>query len=318
METQTAGNTETQTQGDHDSAIEDLSSEVSTSGSTSLSSSFYEYVTEYGRTYHAPQDGVFYPFPNDEREQDRLNLTHAIYANINQSQLHLCPVANPARVLDVGTGTGKWALDFADNHPEATVIGIDISPIQPPWTAPNCTFYLQDLQKDWCFHEKFDFIYARDLFCSLQYPTQFLQRAFENLQPGGWFEVQDFGLPMSDDGTIKPNSYYQYWADNYRKAMKNIGRDPDLAQKYGNSMEEVGFINIKKVQQKVPHNRWPKIAKLKELGLQNQANIHMGLEGFSLRLFCSILGMPEASVYATLAVMRMELDNRKIHAYTPV
>lgn len=27
--------------------------------------------------------------------------------------------------------------DFADDHPEATVIGTDISPIQPKWVPPN-------------------------------------------------------------------------------------------------------------------------------------------------------------------------------------
>jgi methylase of polypeptide subunit release factors len=33
-------------------------------------------------------------------------------------------------VLDIGTGTGIWAIDFADEHPEAEVIGTDLSPIQ--------------------------------------------------------------------------------------------------------------------------------------------------------------------------------------------
>lgn len=33
--------------------------------------------------------------------------------------------------LDIGTGTGIWAIDFADEHPETTVIGTDLSPIQP-------------------------------------------------------------------------------------------------------------------------------------------------------------------------------------------
>lgn len=33
-------------------------------------------------------------------------------------------------VLDVGTGTGIWALDFADAYPNAEVSGVDLSPIQ--------------------------------------------------------------------------------------------------------------------------------------------------------------------------------------------
>jgi len=36
-------------------------------------------------------------------------------------QLHLAPVTQAHRVLDVGTGTGIWAIDFADEHPESQV-----------------------------------------------------------------------------------------------------------------------------------------------------------------------------------------------------
>lgn len=37
-------------------------------------------------------------------------------------ELGLCPkVDNAKRVLDVGTGSGVWAIDYADTHPEAEV-----------------------------------------------------------------------------------------------------------------------------------------------------------------------------------------------------
>jgi methylase of polypeptide subunit release factors len=44
----------------------------------------------------------------------------------------LCPKNNGAkRVLDLGTGSGIWAIEYADAHPEADVIGVDLSPVQP-------------------------------------------------------------------------------------------------------------------------------------------------------------------------------------------
>lgn len=51
---------------------------------------------------------------------------------ILDNKLYLAPIEkNVQKVLDIGTGTGIWAIDFADEHPSATVIGTDISPIQP-------------------------------------------------------------------------------------------------------------------------------------------------------------------------------------------
>ena len=46
-------------------------------------------------------------------------------------KLYFAPVKAPKKVLDIGTGTGIWAMDFGDEFPEAEVIGTDISPIQP-------------------------------------------------------------------------------------------------------------------------------------------------------------------------------------------
>lgn len=50
--------------------------------------------------------------------------------------LYLAPlalVASPKRILDIGAGTGIWAIEIADQYPESTVIGTDLSPVQPNW-----------------------------------------------------------------------------------------------------------------------------------------------------------------------------------------
>jgi len=63
------------------------------------------------------------------------DLQHHLVTLTLGDRLGLAPPNDPdskvKRVLDVGTGTGIWAVDFGDEHPEAKVIGVDLSPIQP-------------------------------------------------------------------------------------------------------------------------------------------------------------------------------------------
>ncbi|KAI4245671.1 MAG: hypothetical protein LQ352_006528 [Teloschistes flavicans] len=53
--------------------------------------------------------------PNDEAELDRLDLTHQKLRILLDQKLLLCPVTNPKSVLDVGTGTGIWAIEYGAN-----------------------------------------------------------------------------------------------------------------------------------------------------------------------------------------------------------
>ena len=113
---------------DTDSAFEDDSD---ASSYTSLISEVQNYKYENGRRYHSYREGQ-YVLPNDEAEQDRQDLSHHIRNLVLNGDLSRAPIgAKPRRVLDVGTGTGIWAIDFADEFPSASVIGTDLSPIQP-------------------------------------------------------------------------------------------------------------------------------------------------------------------------------------------
>lgn len=79
--------------------------------SASIASSVFNYKYQNGRRYHAFREGE-YVLPNDETEQDRLDLLHHIWRLTIGGSLFRAPISAPKRVLDFGTGTGIWAIDF--------------------------------------------------------------------------------------------------------------------------------------------------------------------------------------------------------------
>lgn len=89
---------------------EGLVEDAGSSTSTTLSSDVRDYVFENNRRYHRYQEGR-YLLPNDEPEQERENMKHAMIVNVCDGRLHMAPLVNPQRVLDIGTGTGIWAVD---------------------------------------------------------------------------------------------------------------------------------------------------------------------------------------------------------------
>jgi hypothetical protein len=44
--------------------------------------------------------------------------------------------------------TGKWAIEVADDFPNALVRGFDLAPIQPTHLPLNCSFYICDVTVD--------------------------------------------------------------------------------------------------------------------------------------------------------------------------
>lgn len=78
--------------------------------STSLSATVRDYVFENNRRYHKFKEGR-YLIPNDEPEQEREDMKHAMVVNLCGGQLHVAPLANPQNIIDIGTGTGIWAID---------------------------------------------------------------------------------------------------------------------------------------------------------------------------------------------------------------
>jgi len=230
---------------DADSAV---GSESDASTSASITSSVYGYRYENGRRYHAYRDGK-YMLPNDEAEQDRLDLHHHIFRLVLGGRLFRAPIdVKPQRVLDFGTGTGIWALDFADEFPSATVIGTDLSPIQPTWVSPNCKFYVDDVESEWLYRpeEAFDFIHARGMGGSIANWDALYRQAYTHLKPGGWIEMQEYEawIWSDDDPLLAKCPYVAQWQQLCDEASMKFGRRLNVATEQKQNLIKAGFVDV--------------------------------------------------------------------------
>jgi SAM-dependent methyltransferase len=83
------------------------------------------------------------------------------------NKLHLAPVADDiTHVLDIGTGTGIWVIEFAHQHPSCDITGTDLSPIQPDQVPSNVRFVIDDAEEQWAFNQKFDYVHVRVMIIS--------------------------------------------------------------------------------------------------------------------------------------------------------
>lgn len=85
-------------------------SDGGSAASTSISSSIRDYNFENRRRYHKFREGRYF-LPNDDIEQEREYMKHAMVMNLCEGRLHYAPLANPQNILDIGTGIGIWAID---------------------------------------------------------------------------------------------------------------------------------------------------------------------------------------------------------------
>ena len=281
----------------------------------SLTSSIENYTVENGRRYHAFKDGS-YVMPNDETELDRLDLMHQLLRITMRNQLFFAPIGEgKPKILDVGTGTGIWAIEMGDEYPDAEIIGTDLSPTQPSWVPANVKFEIDDVEEPWTFQEKFDFIHVRYLAAAIADWPKLVRQVFRHTKPGGWAEFQDFDPSYySDDGSFKEGQSLYKYINIFNDAAKGFGRDSMPGPQLEGWMKDAGFVNVVHERFRLPIGPWPKDKQMKTIGAWNLVQLEDGLEGFTLRLFTQHLGWTKPEVDVMLAKVRKDLRDPRIHA----
>ncbi|KAI9689217.1 MAG: hypothetical protein M1822_000955 [Bathelium mastoideum] len=290
------------------------------SSMTSLSSTILNGVTENGRTY-AAYGKEEYGMPSDELEMDRLDMAHAKYYMLLEKKRLLAPIGeDPHKVLDLGTGTGIWCIDIADQFPSANVLGVDIAPIQPSWVPPNCRFEIDDIEQEWTWpRASFDLIFSRDLLFAIRDWPKLVRQCYDHLRPGGWIEFQSiYGVLGCDDGTLPPDCNFCKFDRIIREAAVKNGTPLEAPDDWKRLFEEAGFEAVVERSFKIPSNPWAKDKRLKMVGMFEMENFLRGIEGMSLRLLQKGLGWDPLEATVFLANVKKDVRNLRYHMYYPL
>ncbi|KAI8191937.1 putative methyltransferase tdiE [Colletotrichum sp. SAR 10_65] len=265
---------ETQLIVDDAEVAEDDSSELGGQTTSSIASSIWNFQLENGRTYHRYKEG---------------NLQHELCLLTLDRKLGLAPPndenSKVNRVLDLGTGTGLWAIDFGDAHPDAEVLGVDLSPPAAE-VPPNVAFEVDDVEEPWAYTQPFDYIHSRFMTSSISNWEKYIKNSF--------------------DGKL------------LREACAILGRPFQSIPSLVDVLKEVGFVDIVMTKYKWPMNSWPKDPKHKLIGTWSLHNNLEGIEGWTMAAYTRALNWKKEEVQAFLVDVRNGLKDKSMHAYMPI
>jgi SAM-dependent methyltransferase len=256
--------------------------------------------------------------------------------------LYLAPIGHDVHdVLDVGCGTGIWPIEFAEEHPTATVLGMDLSPIQPEYAPANCSFRVDNVEDDWVQEENYDYIHSRAMLVAIKDWRRFTSQAFQyvlilicpvhhskagddlisqsrHLKPGGYIELQDLCFPVRcQDPEAGSNSKTVLFNNLLQGIGNQMGLDFLAPLKWHEHLLSAGFTEIHIQWYSWPVGPWAKHKKNKVIGKLTFVDFFEGLSSAG-PLFQKFLNWSAEETQVLIAQVKNEMREQKIHFYQPV
>jgi hypothetical protein len=153
---------------------------------------------------------------------------------------------------------------------------------------------------------RIDFVHARHIPPCFRNCHSVLEKGFHQLNPGGFFEIQDILFLECRDGSWK-GTRVEEWRNLVIRGAEMQNHDWEKGSKYRKWMGNVGFVAIQEKTWYVPINimgeNYDFIAALLK------ASILEGLFGFSYGVLTQGVGMRDEEVQLLLAGARVDLRN---------
>ena len=207
------------------------------------------YVEVGGRRHLADAP---YVLPRDDQEINRLDFQHYMLRYALRGNF-AAPVGSPASILDVGSGTGRWAMEMAAYFPDTNVVATDIvTPPEEASAAPgsaleqrpeNYTFVPGNVLNGLSFADgSFDFVHMRLLIFAI--PQESWPKVVAELvrvtRPGGWIELVETG-PQQNGGPAM--DLLVRWIT---EASQKRGVNPLIGPRVGEFLAGAGAVNVNK------------------------------------------------------------------------
>ncbi|KAJ7028972.1 S-adenosyl-L-methionine-dependent methyltransferase [Mycena alexandri] len=136
-------------------------------------------------------------------EMERLEKQHLAFTEYFGGRLGPAPLIKlqPHRIMELGCGSGTWAIQAANEFPVSQVIAVDQSPPPDQILPANMNFQQADITKKLNFEpESFDAVHCRLVLLYLIKATKvanvrnILQQISRLLKPGGLLLIEDAEL----------------------------------------------------------------------------------------------------------------------------
>ncbi|KAI5842817.1 S-adenosyl-L-methionine-dependent methyltransferase [Tricharina praecox] len=206
---------------------------------------------------------------------------------------------------------------MADKFPMANVLGIDLSPIQPKWVPPNCSFEVDDTEKEWTHSVNyFDFIHIRNLAQSISDWPRLMSQAYLAMVPGGYVELVESTPPLyCDDGSMKNDDGNKIYCDRLVESLERIGRPVARLSAMMRYLEDAGFVDVEVFKYKQPVGLWPKEKRLKRIGAMCLLSCETGYEAYGMAFLTRILGMENEDALKLCKDALEAVRNKRVHVY---
>ncbi|KAI5463782.1 S-adenosyl-L-methionine-dependent methyltransferase [Mariannaea sp. PMI_226] len=283
-------------------------------GTVPLDEAFTEIVEFHGRSYqqYAVTNGAYF-VPVDEEEISRLEIMHGVLNSLFNNRLIFPPVRSPRRILDCGCGPGDWAVDVAQQYPNAEVLGIDVSPHVLPQNPPdNVELQVDDLNGRFTFESNyFDLVHSQAMAGGIHANRwrSYIRDIFRVLRPGGWCQmVEIYFNAQSDNGSLTRDHALSRWSRRYLQSAQPY-KDPRAPLQLENWMRSAGFTEIETRLLTLPMCAWSNEPRDYNIGWANNENINMMLSSLALYPFTQFLGMSLTDFQLLVAQARNEAGN---------